>query len=68
MSFAASYAGICDACEGPIVPGQLIRDATEAQRSAYTYEHVTCPEQPAPGKACPECFMVHAPQQKGCDW
>ena len=64
-AFRAQYPGTCDICEGDIKPGEMIQNATEGQRAGYPYEHVSCPED-TPQKACPNCFMVHAPHQKEC--
>jgi hypothetical protein len=57
--FTALYHGNCEACSGPIVPGQ---------EAAYNLRddlvHVECPpdlfELSAREMRCPSCFLVHA--------
>lgn len=66
MAFEAKYEGICDVCGEKIKPGEQVQNATEAQRAAFPYEHVKCPDlDPNEGKVCGKCFLVHAGE---CNW
>lgn len=52
MSIEAKYADTCEACDGPIRPGDQI------DRDPFTerWMHAVCPHD-EPREVCPECFM-----------
>lgn len=56
--FRARYAGTCDDCGGPIIPGDRV-----GYNAAQELVHWVCPPEPPavrPGEvSCPVCFLIH---------
>lgn len=56
-AFTAKYAGICNDCGGPIVPGEMVQYNDENKVA-----HNGCASRERDGVTCPKCFM-----QKPCE-
>lgn len=60
-TFTAAFDSDCAACP------EMIEKGDEAVFVDDEVQHARCPGDTRPARACPDCFLVHAPGQKDCE-